>query len=115
MNRRHCLLVGLVLLTMGTASLPVSEAAKDTRRKIITTITKDGIPIENATVELWLNNRRILTKHTNNYGQYTFGNLDFGSYEVRASATINRITYRGSLSRSVTGTHLYLFPIALQR
>ena len=115
MNRRQYLLALLAMLCIGAASQPAAEATPDRRRYIITTISKDRIPVPNAYVELWLNNRRIRTGYTDGNGKYTFGNLDFGTYEVRASATIRGVRYRGSLARSVTGTHYYLFPIALQR
>jgi len=115
MFTRRCFVAFLLILAAGTASYPVAEAAPASRRFIAATVWNNRIPVPDADLELWRNGRCIRTGRTNSRGEYRFDNLDFGQYEVRAFKWLGGAIYRGASIGTLSGTHMYVFRVNLQR
>ena len=108
-------LVLFVAFITGTSLATVADAKPDSRRFIRVEVRKDNHFISGASLELFRNGKKIATGSTDATGVYHFQNLDVGTYEVKASKTINGVRFQGSLTRNVSDLKLYVFRIDLQR
>lgn len=115
MFSRRWLTALLLVLAVGPTLVPKLDAAPDSRRFISATVRINRTPVPNASIELWVNGKRIRTGRTNEQGEYRFANLDIGRYEVRASAWVGGSKYTGSAIGKLTGTHLHVARVSLQR
>ncbi len=112
---RRLVIMGLCVLALWGGSVSQVSARPDSRRFISVNAFKDRLPASGAYLELYRNGHCIGWGYANSDGTYRFNNLDSGDYEVRAYLRQGRTIFRGRAIGTVSGTHLHVFRITLQR